>query len=431
MANVIVVGSQWGDEGKGKIVDWLSERADVVVRYQGGHNAGHTLVIDGVSYKLALLPSGLVRGKLSVIGNGVVVDPHHFIQEVEKIGAQGVKVTPDILRIADNAPLILSLHRELDGLREDAASAAGTKIGTTRRGIGPAYEDKVGRRAIRVCDLLEPSTLRPKIERLLTHHNALRRGMGLPEIAVETIEAELNEVADRIAPFVDQVWRILDEKRRSGARILFEGAQGALLDNDHGTYPYVTSSNTVAGQAAAGSGLGPTAIGYVLGITKAYTTRVGEGPFACELFDEIGQHLSTVGREVGVNTGRPRRCGWFDAVLVRQTVRTSGINGIALTKLDVLDGLKEIKVCVGYELNGQKIDFLPASMEAQAAVKPIYETLEGWSESTRGARSWSELPAQAVKYVRYIEELIGAPVAMLSTSPERMDTILVHDPFQD
>ncbi|WP_417308424.1 adenylosuccinate synthase [Devosia sp.] len=430
MANVIVVGSQWGDEGKGKIVDWLSERADVVVRYQGGHNAGHTLVVDGVSYKTALIPSGVVRGgKLSVIGNGVVVDPHHFVEELAKLRGQGLEITPENLKIADNAPLILSLHRELDAVRENANS--GLKIGTTKRGIGPAYEDKVGRRAIRVCDLAEPDTLMPKIERLLSHHNALRRGMGLPELSAEAQEKELLDVAEMILPFVDQVWRVLDEQRRTGARILFEGAQGALLDNDHGTYPFVTSSNTVAGQAAAGSGLGPTAIGYVLGITKAYTTRVGEGPFPCELDDEIGKHLASVGREVGVNTGRPRRCGWFDAVLVRQTVKTSGINGIALTKLDVLDGLKEIKVCVGYELNGQKIDYLPASMGAQAAAKPIYESLEGWSETTAGARSWAELPAQAVKYVRYIEELIGAPVAMLSTSPERQDTILVQDPFQD
>jgi adenylosuccinate synthase len=429
MANVVVVGSQWGDEGKGKIVDWLSERADVVVRYHGGHNAGHTLVIDGVSYKLALLPSGLVQGKLSVIGNGVVVDPHHFVQEMAKLRAQGVEITPEILRIADNAPLILSLHRELDAIREDSNS--GLKIGTTKRGIGPAYEDKVGRRAIRLIDLSEPDTLMVKIERLLGHHNALRRGMGLVEIEAQKIYDELTSVAAEILPFMDQVWKVLDDKRRAGARILFEGAQGALLDNDHGTYPFVTSSNTVAGQAAAGSGLGPTAIGYVLGITKAYTTRVGEGPFPCELDDEIGQHLATVGREVGVNTGRPRRCGWFDAVLVRQTVKTSGISGIALTKLDVLDGLKEIKVCVGYELDGSRIDYLPASMGAQARVTPIYETLEGWSETTAGARSWAELPAQAVKYVRYIEEQIGAPVAMLSTSPERLDTILVVDPFQD
>jgi adenylosuccinate synthase len=431
MASVVVVGSQWGDEGKGKIVDWLSERAEVIVRYQGGHNAGHTLVINGISYKLALLPSGLVRGKLSVIGNGVVVDPHHFVAEVEKLRAQGVAVTPEVLRIADNAPLILSLHRDLDALREDAASASGTKIGTTRRGIGPAYEDKVGRRAIRVIDLTEPETLRPKIERLLTHHNALRRGMGLAEISVESIEEELTSVAGHILPYIDRVWDLLDKQRRSGARILFEGAQGALLDNDHGTYPFVTSSNTVAGQAAAGSGLGPTAINYVLGITKAYTTRVGEGPFPCELDDEIGKHLATVGREVGVNTGRPRRCGWFDAVLVRQTVKTNGITGIALTKLDVLDGLDELKICVGYKLDGKEIDYLPASQGQQARVEPVYITLEGWKESTVGARSWADLPAQAIKYVRQVEELIGAPVALLSTSPERDDTILVTDPFED
>jgi adenylosuccinate synthase len=429
MANVVVVGAQWGDEGKGKIVDWLSERADVVVRYQGGHNAGHTLVIDGVSYKLSLLPSGVVRGKLSVIGNGVVVDPHHFVAEMAKLATQGVTVTPETLRIAENAPLILSLHRELDGVRE--SGNAGLRIGTTRRGIGPAYEDKVGRRAIRLIDLTEPDTLMAKIERLLAHHNALRRGMGLAEIEPQAIADELHAVTAEILPFMDQVWRVLDEKRRAGARILFEGAQGALLDNDHGTYPYVTSSNTVAGQAAAGSGLGPTAIGYVLGIVKAYTTRVGEGPFPTEDFGEVGRVLGERGREFGTVTGRKRRCGWFDAVLVRQTVKTSGITGIALTKLDVLDGLSEIKVCVGYELDGVKLDYLPASMGSQAAVKPIYESLEGWAETTAGARSWSELPAQAVKYVRYIEELIGAPVAMLSTSPERLDTILVHDPFQD
>jgi adenylosuccinate synthase len=429
MANVVVVGSQWGDEGKGKIVDWLSERADVVVRYQGGHNAGHTLVIDGESYKLSLLPSGVVRGKLSVIGNGVVVDPHHFVAEVEKLAGQGVKITPEVLRIAENAPLILSLHRELDAIRENANS--GLKIGTTKRGIGPAYEDKVGRRAIRVVDLAEPDTLKEKVERLLSHHNALRRGMGQAELSVEALHKELSEVAGKILPYIDQVWKLLDDQRKAGARILFEGAQGALLDNDHGTYPFVTSSNTVAGQAAAGSGLGPTAIGYVLGITKAYTTRVGEGPFPTEDFGEVGNFLGTRGHEFGVVTGRKRRCGWFDAVLVRQTVKTSGITGIALTKLDVLDGLKEIKVCVGYDLDGSRIDYLPASMGAQARVKPIYETLEGWAETTAGARSWAELPAQAVKYVRYIEELIGAPVAMLSTSPERLDTILVHDPFQD
>ena len=429
MANVVVVGSQWGDEGKGKIVDWLSERADVVVRYQGGHNAGHTLVIGGVSYKLSLLPSGVVRGKLSVIGNGVVVDPHHFVSEIDKLAGQGIDVTPEVLRIADNAPLILSLHRDLDGVRETANS--GLKIGTTKRGIGPAYEDKVGRRAIRVVDLSEPDTLMLKIERLLAHHNALRRGMGLTEIEPQAIYDELMEVAHRILPFVDQTWKLLDEKRRSGARILFEGAQGALLDNDHGTYPFVTSSNTVAGQAAAGSGLGPTAIGYVLGITKAYTTRVGEGPFPTEDFGEVGTFLGERGKEFGTVTGRKRRCGWFDAVLVRQTIRTSGITGIALTKLDVLDGLKEIKICTGYDLDGTQIDHLPASMGAQARVTPRYESLEGWSQTTAGARSWSELPAQAIKYVRRLEELIGAPVALLSTSPEREDTILVHDPFQD
>lgn len=429
MANVVVVGSQWGDEGKGKIVDWLSERADVVVRYQGGHNAGHTLVIDGVSYKLSLLPSGLVRGKFSVIGNGVVVDPHHFVSEVDKIAGQGVSVTPEVLRIAENAPLILSLHRELDALREDSNS--GLKIGTTRRGIGPAYEDKVGRRAIRVCDLAEPETLMDKIERLLTHHNALRRGMGAAEISAEAIHSELMAVADKILPFMDRVWELLDERRKRGERILFEGAQGALLDNDHGTYPFVTSSNTVAGQAAPGSGLGPAAIDYVLGITKAYTTRVGEGPFPTEQDNEIGQFLGEKGHEFGVVTGRKRRCGWFDAVIVRQTVRTSGIHGIALTKLDVLDGMDTIDVCVGYELDGKTIDYLPASMGAQSRVKPIYETLDGWKETTAGARSWAELPAQAIKYVRRIEELIGASVAMLSTSPEREDTILVQDPFQD
>ena len=431
MANVVVVGSQWGDEGKGKIVDWLSERADVIVRFQGGHNAGHTLVIDGVSYKLSLLPSGVVRpGKLSVIGNGVVLDPHHFVREVKKLADQGVSVTPDNLRIAENASLILSLHRELDELRENSA-AAGTKIGTTKRGIGPAYEDKVGRRAIRVMDLADSAVLNQRIERLLAHHNPLRRGLGQPEISVEAIHAELTEVAAFVLPYMDTVWRLLAEKRRAGARILFEGAQGALLDNDHGTYPFVTSSNTTAGQAATGSGLGPGALNYVLGITKAYTTRVGEGPFPTELTDEVGDFLGTRGHEFGTVTGRKRRCGWFDAVLVRQTISCSGINGIALTKLDVLDGLQEIKVCVGYDLDGKRIDYLPASQEAQAKVVPVYEVLEGWQGSTAGARSWVDLPAQAVKYVRRVEELIGAPVALLSTSPDRLDTILVQDPFQD
>ncbi|MCX5480962.1 adenylosuccinate synthase [Kaistia geumhonensis] len=430
MGNVVVVGSQWGDEGKGKIVDWLSERADVVVRFQGGHNAGHTLVIDGVSYKLSLLPSGVVRpGKLGVIGNGVVVDPHALVAEIDRLAAQGVSVSPDNLRIAENAALILSLHRELDTFRENSNS--GTRIGTTKRGIGPAYEDKVGRRAIRVMDLADIDVLRDKVERLLAHHNALRRGLGQSEIEPAVLVEELASVADKVLPFMDSVWRLLDEHRKAGKRILFEGAQGALLDIDHGTYPFVTSSNTVAGQAATGSGVGPGAVGYVLGITKAYTTRVGEGPFPTEQTGEIGDFLGTRGHEFGTVTGRKRRCGWFDAVLVRQTVRTSGIHGIALTKLDVLDGLEEIKICVGYRLDGREIDYLPAAQAAQARVEPIYETLEGWKDSTAGARRWNDLPAQAVKYVRHVEELIGAPVALLSTSPERDDTILVQDPFQD
>ena len=430
MANVVVVGSQWGDEGKGKIVDWLSERADVVVRFQGGHNAGHTLVIDEVSYKLSLLPSGVVRpGKLAVIGNGVVLDPHALVAEIGRIEAQGVKISPETLRIAENCPLILSVHRELDQSRE--AASAGTKIGTTGRGIGPAYEDKVGRRAIRLNDLAEPAALPAKVDRLLAHHNALRRGLGLAEVAPATILDELTSVAAKVLPYMDVTWRLLDQRRRAGDRILFEGAQGAVLDIDHGTYPFVTSSNTVAGQAATGSGMGPGAIGYVLGITKAYTTRVGEGPFPTELKDAVGDKLGERGHEFGTVTGRKRRCGWFDAVLVRQTVQVCGIDGIALTKLDVLDGFDEIKICVKYLLDGKEIDYLPASQAEQARVVPVYETLEGWKETTKGARSWADLPAQAVKYVRHVEELIGAPVAMLSTSPEREDTILVQDPFQD
>ncbi|MFC6490023.1 adenylosuccinate synthase [Nitratireductor sp. GCM10026969] len=432
MANVVVVGSQWGDEGKGKIVDWLSERADVVVRFQGGHNAGHTLVIDGVSYKLSLLPSGVVReGKLSVIGNGVVFDPHAFVSELKRLEEQGVKVSPVNLKVAENAALILSLHRELDAFREDAASNSGTKIGTTRRGIGPAYEDKVGRRAIRAMDLANMETLPAKIDRLLTHHNALRRGLGHEEVSHQAIMDELSAIADQVLPYVDRVWKILDDARRAGSRILFEGAQGTLLDIDHGTYPFVTSSNTVAGQASTGSGLGPGAVDYVLGITKAYTTRVGEGPFPTEQDNEIGHFLGTQGHEFGTVTGRKRRCGWFDAVLVRQAVVANGMNGIALTKLDVLDGLDEIRVCTGYRLDGEVIDYLPAGQGAQARLEPIYERLDGWKETTRGARSWNDLPAQAVKYVRHIEELIGAPVAILSTSPERDDAILVTDPFQD
>ncbi|HEY2136437.1 MAG TPA: adenylosuccinate synthase [Xanthobacteraceae bacterium] len=429
MANVVVVGSQWGDEGKGKIVDWLSEQADIVVRFQGGHNAGHTLVIDGVTFKLSLLPSGVVRpGKLSVIGNGVVLDPRALCREIDGLAAQGVMVTPESLRIAENAVLILSLHQELDALRESSNPA--TRIGTTRRGIGPAYEDKVGRRAIRLMDLADIPALKPKIERLLAHHNALRRGLGLAEIDASSLHDELAGVAPRVLPFMDSVWSLLDAERRKGKRILFEGAQGALLDVDHGTYPYVTSSNTVAAQAATGSGLGPGALDYVLGICKAYTTRVGEGPFPTEQINEVGRMLGERGREFGVVTGRPRRCGWFDAVLVRQTVRTSGIDGLALTKLDILDGFDEIKVCVGYRLDGREIDYLPAGEHAQARVEPVYETIAGWQERTARARSWAELPAQAIKYVRRVEELIGCPVALLSTSPEREDTILMRNPFE-
>ncbi|MFL5131537.1 adenylosuccinate synthase [Microvirga tunisiensis] len=429
MANVVVVGAQWGDEGKGKIVDWLSEQADVVVRFQGGHNAGHTLVIGDKVYKLSLLPSGVVRpGKLSVIGNGVVLDPHALAGEVQRLSEQGVSISRENLRVAENATLILSIHRELDALRE--SGSAGTKIGTTKRGIGPAYEDKVGRRAIRLMDLADLSSLPEKIERLLTHHNALRRGFGLDEFEPKAIYDELASVAPKVLPYMDAVWRLLDEERRAGKRILFEGAQGALLDVDHGTYPFVTSSNTVAGQAATGSGLGPGGVGYVLGIAKAYTTRVGEGPFPTELFDETGELIGQKGKEFGVVTGRKRRCGWFDATLVRQTVRTSGIDGIALTKLDILDGFETIKIGVGYKLDGETIDYFPASQGAQARVEPIYEEIEGWSGSTAGARSWADLPAQAIKYVRRVEELIGAPVAVLSTSPERDDTILMKNPFE-
>ncbi len=429
MANVTVVGAQWGDEGKGKIVDWLSNRADVVVRFQGGHNAGHTLVVGDVTYKLSLLPSGVVQGKKSIIGNGVVVDPWAFLDEIARIGAQGVVIGPELLALADNAVLILPLHRDLDQAREAQAGAG--KIGTTGRGIGPAYEDKVGRRAIRVADLAEPDSLPTKIARLLAHHGALRRGLDLPEADAEALLAALLEVAPKILPFAQPTWRLLDQAVKDGKRVLFEGAQGTLLDVDHGTYPYVTSSNTVAGQAAAGSGLGPRAPGFVLGIVKAYTTRVGEGPFPTELFDEHGRRLGERGHEFGTVTGRPRRCGWFDAVLVRQSIAINGIHGIALTKLDVLDGFETLKVCVGYQIGDKLYDYLPAGMAAQAAAAPVYETLQGWSDSTRGARSWKDLPANAVKYVRRIEELIEAPVALLSTSPEREDTILMRDPFQD
>ncbi|MBX6328046.1 MAG: adenylosuccinate synthase [Pseudolabrys sp.] len=429
MANVVVVGSQWGDEGKGKIVDWLSEQADIVVRFQGGHNAGHTLVIGNTVFKLSLLPSGVVReGKLSIIGNGVVVDPRALLEEIAQLDKQGIKVTPEKLRIAENATLILPLHRELEALRE--ADGAATRIGTTKRGIGPAYEDKVGRRAIRFMDLADLPALKPKIERLLAHHNALRRGSGLAEIAPQAVYEDLAQLAPQVLPYMDTVWSLLDSKRREGKRILFEGAQGALLDVDHGTYPFVTSSNTVAAQAATGSGIGPNAIDYVLGICKAYTTRVGEGPFPTEQANAVGRALGERGREFGTVTGRARRCGWFDAVLVRQSVRTCGIDGLALTKLDILDGFDTIKVCTAYRLDGREIDYLPAGEQAQARVEPVYETIAGWKEPTARARSWAQLPAQAIKYVRRIEELVGCPVALLSTSPEREDTILMRNPFE-
>ena len=430
MANVVVIGSQWGDEGKGKIVDWLSERADVVVRFQGGHNAGHTLVIDGVTYKLHLVPSGVVRpGKLAMIGNGVVIDPWALLDEIDTLRGQALTITPENLRIAENAPLILPLHVELDIARENALGKA--KIGTTGRGIGPAYEDKVARRAIRMGDLTEPEVLGERIEKLLMLHNALRRGMGVPGIDGRALKALLEEVAPRILPFIGVVWQELDAARRQGKRILFEGAQGTMLDIDHGTYPFVTSSNVVAAQAAVGSGQGPGVIDYVLGITKAYTTRVGAGPFPSELLDDVGRGLGERGCEFGTTTGRPRRCGWFDAALVRQSVKVNGLGGIALTKLDILDGMEELKVCTGYRIGGEEIDHLPASSVAQANIEPVYEVMEGWSESTQGARSWAELPATTIKYIRRIEELIDAPVALLSTSPEREDVILVHDPFSD
>ena len=431
MANVVVVGAQWGDEGKGKLVDWLSERADVICRFQGGHNAGHTLVIDGKVYKLNALPSGVVRGgKLSVIGNGVVLDPWHLVQEIAKIQAEGVEISPQTLMIAENTPLILPIHGELDRAREEAAMS-GTKIGTTGRGIGPAYEDKVGRRAVRVADLADEQTLIARVDRALQHHDPLRRGLGIDPVDRDALIAQLKEIAPHILPYAAPVWKVLMEKRKAGKRILFEGAQGALLDIDFGTYPFVTSSNVIAGQAATGVGMGPGSIDYVLGIVKAYTTRVGEGPFPTELFDEDGNRLGTRGHEFGTVTGRKRRCGWFDAALVRQTCATSGVNGIALTKLDVLDGFETLKICVGYELDGARLDYLPMAAEAQARCVPIYEEMEGWSDSTEGARSWADLPANAIKYVRRVEELIECPVALLSTSPEREDTILVTDPFAD
>lgn len=430
MANVVVIGSQWGDEGKGKIVDWLSERADVVVRFQGGHNAGHTLVIDDVTYKLSLLPSGVVRkDKLSMIGNGVVIDPFALFEEIETVKKLGVKISPETLKIAENAVLILPVHRMVDQANETIRG--GGKIGTTGRGIGPAYEDKIARRAIRVCDLADEDVLEEKLEKLLEHHNHLLRSFNCPTADKDEILAELKKVAPKLLPYVTPVWRLLDQMRGRGERILFEGAQGAMLDVDHGTYPFVTSSNTLGGAAAVGSGMGPHSLGYVLGITKAYTTRVGSGPFPTELHDDIGQTIGERGREFGTVTGRKRRCGWFDAVMVRQTTKIAGIRGIALTKLDVLDGLEMLKICVGYKYQGEEYDYFPASMKVQAGVEPIYEEIEGWKESTYGARSWAELPAQAIKYIRRIEELIECPVALLSTSPKREDTILVQDPFLD
>jgi len=427
LANVTVIGGQWGDEGKGKIVDWLASRADVVARFQGGHNAGHTLVVGDQTYKLSLLPSGIVRGTLSVIGNGVVLDPWAFKAEVEKLAGQGVTITPDNLQLAETCPLILPIHRDLDALREDASGQG--KIGTTRRGIGPAYEDKVGRRAIRVCDLAHLDDLAPQLDRLCAHHDALRAGFGEAPVDRARLKADLSEIADFVLQYARPVWLTLNNAKAVGKRILFEGAQGVLLDVDHGTYPFVTSSNTIAGTAAGGTGMGPSAAGFVLGIVKAYTTRVGSGPFPTELEDEIGQRLGERGREFGTVTGRKRRCGWFDAVLVRQSCAVSGVTGIALTKLDVLDGLDEIRICTGYRLGDQVLDHFPAHSADQAAVEPIYESIEGWQESTAGARSWAQLPAQAIKYIRRIEELIACPVALVSTSPEREDTILVRDPF--
>ena len=428
MANVTVIGAQWGDEGKGKIIDWLSNRADMVVRFQGGNNAGHTIVVGDKTYKLSLLPSGVVQGKRSIIGNGVVVDPWSLLDEIKRVGDAGLTVTPDILVLAENAVLVLPLHRELDALREEAASQ---KLGTTKRGIGPAYEDKVGRRAIRAIDLKDIAGLPAKIARLLAHHNVLRKGFGAAETDAGALLAALKEIAPKIVPFIGSSWRTLDAARRAGKRVLFEGAQAVLLDIDHGTYPFVTSSNTVAGQAAAGAGISPRQIGTVLGIVKSYTTRVGEGPFPTELKDATGEKLGERGKEFGTVTGRKRRCGWFDSVLVRQTIITGGVDGITLTKLDVLDGFPEIKICIGYELDGKKLDYLPADANEQARLKPIYETMEGWTDSTHGARSWAQLPANAIKYVRRVEELIGAPVALLSTSPDRDDTIMVMDPFVD
>jgi len=427
VGNVTVIGAQWGDEGKGKVIDWLADRADIVVRFQGGNNAGHTIVVGNSTYKFALLPSGVVQGKLSIIGNGVVVDPWALLEEIERVRAQGLTINPQVLVLADNACLVLPLHRDLDSAREARAGAG--RIGTTGRGIGPAYEDKVGRRAIRFCDLGDEAALKAKIERLLAHHEPLRRGLDLPEVTADALLALLREVAPKVAPYAQPAWRVLGAAIDDGRRVLFEGAQATMLDVDHGTYPYVTSSNTVAGQAAAGAGVGPAAGGYVLGIVKAYATRVGEGPFPSELTDETGERMGQRGNEFGTNTGRKRRCGWFDSVLVRQSVAISGIQGIVLTKLDVLDGFETLKICTGYRVGDRTLDYLPAGLSEQAAVQPIYEEMEGWIRATRGVRSWRELPAAAVKYVRRIEALIGAQVAVVSTSPERDDIIMMRDPF--
>ena len=428
MNNIVVVGSQWGDEGKGKIVDWLSSKADIIIRFQGGHNAGHTLVIDGTTYKLRLLPSGIVRKKkISIIGNGVVIDPWALIEEISEIQSMGVEITPNNLIISETSNLILPYHKEMDEMREDLAKKE--KIGTTRRGIGPAYEDKVGRRAVRIMDLISEKNLENRLENALSHHNFIRKGMGKQIFNKDLLKKDLLKIAPHILKFVQPVWKKIDEFKVQGKKILFEGAQGILLDVDHGTYPYVTSSNTVASSAATGSGCGPNSVNYVLGITKAYTTRVGEGPFPTELKNEIGDHLGSVGKEFGTVTSRKRRCGWLDAVLVRQSIKISGINGIALTKLDVLDQLDEIKMCVAYDLDGKKIDYLPATLEDQIKIKPIYKIFEGWKTSTKGIKDFKNLPENAKNYLSEVEKFIGIKISSISTGPERNETILIEDPF--
>ena len=430
MRNVAVIGSQWGDEGKGKIVDWLSNQADIVVRFQGGHNAGHTLVINGITYKLRLLPSGIVRkNKISIIGNGVVIDPWALLEEIEEISNKGVKITPKNFIVAESANLILPFHKEMDEIREDIAGKA--KIGTTRRGIGPAYEDKIGRRSIRVMDLISRKNLNKRLETVLLHHNAIRRGLGKRKFLKKKLMKDLMKIAPKILKFSQPVWKKIDEFKKNKKKILFEGAQGILLDVDHGTYPFVTSSNTVASSAATGSGCGPDSINYVLGITKAYTTRVGEGPFPTELKNKVGEHLGVMGKEFGTVTSRKRRCGWFDGVLVRQTIKISGINGIALTKLDVLDSLDEIKICIAYRLNGKKIDYLPAAVEDQVKVIPVYKSFKGWKQITKGIKRIDHLPINAKKYINFLENFVGASISSISTSPERDDTILIRNPFKN